>query len=254
MLAAHLDPERDSASRPHAVIDREVEWIVGHLGLAPGARVLDLGCGPGLYCERLTERGLRATGVDLSPRSLEHARRSAEEKGLGGGNELPIEYLQADYTRLGDLIPLGAFDAALIVNLDFPVLPDPTRDAFLRSVHGALKPGGAFVLDVPTRPMHREGRESWSVEETGFWSNSPYLELTREFEYPEASADCQQTLILTQSGEVRVYRIWSRSYTVESITAALATRGLAVESVWSDLTGQPHTPESETLGVVARKR
>jgi SAM-dependent methyltransferase len=247
MLAAHLDPEWDSASRPHRVIDREVEWIVGQLGLRPGTRVLDLGCGPGLYCERLHARGLRVTGADLSPRSIGYARRSAAEKGLA------IEYVLADYTRLGDELLTSDFDAAVIINLDFAVLPDPARDAFLEGVRRALKAGGTFAFDVPTKALHREGAERWVVAESGFYSDAPYLELTREFEYPEASADCQQTLILTPSGEIRVYRIWSRSYSVESITATLGTHGLAVESVWSDLTGQPYTTESATLGVVARK-
>jgi hypothetical protein len=106
---------------------------------------------------------------------------------------------------------------------------------------------------VPTRPVQHEGVERWVVAESGFYSDAPYLELTKEFEYPEADADCQQTIIFTASGAVRVYRIWSRSYSVESITAALGEHGLAVESVWSDLTGQPNTPESPALGIVARK-
>jgi SAM-dependent methyltransferase len=250
MLAAHLDPEWDSASRPHRVIDQEVAWIVQALDLAPGARVLDLGCGPGLYCERLHARGLRVVGVDLSPRSLEHARRSAHEKGLA------IEYVLADYTRLDDRLLRGEFDAALIVNLDFPVLDDAARDAFLRGVNRALKPGGALVLDAPTPKgaVHREGAERWSVATSGFWSAAPYLELTREFEYPEASADCQLTIVLTASGEARVYRIWSRNYTVESIASALAAHGFNVESIWANLTGQPYSSESPTLGVVARTR
>jgi hypothetical protein len=33
MLRAHIDPAREAASRPHAVIDREVAWLVSHLGL-----------------------------------------------------------------------------------------------------------------------------------------------------------------------------------------------------------------------------
>jgi SAM-dependent methyltransferase len=248
MLAAHLDPEWDSASRPHTVIDAEVAWLVEHLRLRPGDRFLDLGCGPGLYCERLASRGLVVTGVDLSPRSLDYARRSAAEKAL------PIEYVEANYTRLADRLDRpGEFDAACIINLDFAVLPDDARDSFLAGVYRALRPGGVLVFDVPTRSIHREGAEHWAVEESGFWSDSPYLELTREFEYPEATVDCQQTIILTASGEARVYRIWSRWCSPETIAPVLAARGFAVESVWADLTGRPLAPDSPTLGVVARK-
>src|SRR5690242_3531145 len=64
MLAAHLDPSTDAASRQPATIDAEVAWLVARLGLQAGGRVLDLGCGPGLYSRRLAERGLAVTGVD----------------------------------------------------------------------------------------------------------------------------------------------------------------------------------------------
>ena len=54
MLAYHLDSAVDVASRNHAFLDRSAEWIVHHFELAPGARVVDFGCGPGLYAERLS--------------------------------------------------------------------------------------------------------------------------------------------------------------------------------------------------------
>ncbi len=49
------------------------------LGLGPGSRVLDLGCGPGLYAVRLARRGVRVLGVDASARSLAHARLTVDE-------------------------------------------------------------------------------------------------------------------------------------------------------------------------------
>lgn len=46
-FANHLDPDNPMASRPHEFIDRSVEWLIPVLHLQPGARLLDLGCGPG---------------------------------------------------------------------------------------------------------------------------------------------------------------------------------------------------------------
>jgi 2-polyprenyl-3-methyl-5-hydroxy-6-metoxy-1,4-benzoquinol methylase len=82
MLAAHLDPESDAASRRHVTIDKDVENLLSSGFLKPGYRVLDLGCGPGLYCSRLARKGLKMTGVDISERSLDYARRYALEHGL----------------------------------------------------------------------------------------------------------------------------------------------------------------------------
>jgi 2-polyprenyl-3-methyl-5-hydroxy-6-metoxy-1,4-benzoquinol methylase len=47
------------------------------LGLQPGARVLDLTCGPGLYAVALAERGAEVVGVDFGPASIAHARQLA---------------------------------------------------------------------------------------------------------------------------------------------------------------------------------
>ena len=79
MLAHHLDPATAAASRPHAFIDASVDWLRSVLGLGPGSRVLDLGCGPGLYAVRLARRGVRVLGVDASARSLAHARLTVDE-------------------------------------------------------------------------------------------------------------------------------------------------------------------------------
>jgi SAM-dependent methyltransferase len=70
LLAAHLDPAVDAASRRPETIVREVAWLMDALELAPGSRVLDLGCGPGLYCEALAARGLDVTGADFSAGSI----------------------------------------------------------------------------------------------------------------------------------------------------------------------------------------
>ena len=69
-----------------------------------GLRVLDAGCGSGLYCELLLDRGARVTGIDQSGRMLEHARRR-----LAGRD---VELRQAD---LREPLPFadGSFDAVV---------------------------------------------------------------------------------------------------------------------------------------------
>ncbi|WP_242607955.1 SAM-dependent methyltransferase [Xylanimonas ulmi] len=81
MLAAHLAPDVEAASRTHEVIDRSARWIVEVLGLGHGDRVLDLGCGPGLYACRLAHGGVAVHGVDVSRRSVAHARQVARAEG-----------------------------------------------------------------------------------------------------------------------------------------------------------------------------
>jgi SAM-dependent methyltransferase len=251
MLAAHLDPSTDAASRRPETIDHIVDWLVGHLGLAPGQRVLDLGCGPGLYCSRLAEHGLDVTGVDFSESSLAYAEDRARERGL------TIDYRRGNYLALPDVLGPGAagrFDVALIIYYDFGVFSNVDRDAFLRGVRWALRPGGRFVFDVltPGRRTPPNGQARFAVNPTGgFWKAGPHLELATTYLYPEASAELRQTVVVEPDGRATVYRVWDRGYTPDTIGTALAEGGFAVAGVFADLTGRPYADESESLAVVA---
>ena len=74
MLQEHLSQQHDLASRRAVTIRKHVDWI--QRAVLPGgpSRILDLGCGPGLYASRLAKLGHDCTGVDFSPASIEYAR------------------------------------------------------------------------------------------------------------------------------------------------------------------------------------
>ena len=137
-MAAHLDPNTDAASRRPETIEAIVDWLASHLDLQPGDSVIDLGCGPGLYTSRLARRGLRVTGVDSSPNSLEYARRQAQEQGLD------IEYVLGSYVELDYQ---DRFDVALLIYFDFGVLPDDDRRVPRRCT---VPPPGAPSPDITT--------------------------------------------------------------------------------------------------------
>ena len=59
-----------------------MRYIVSRFDLKPGRRVLDVGCGPGLYTTRLAASGARVTGIDFSERSIACAREQSRIKGL----------------------------------------------------------------------------------------------------------------------------------------------------------------------------
>jgi SAM-dependent methyltransferase len=246
MLAAHLDPEVDAASRRPEIIERSVAWLVEALGLRPGEAVLDLGCGPGLYAWRLAQRGLRVTGIDYSRRSIAYAVAEAHERNL------EITYRCENYLGLKDE---QAYTLATLIYGDYCPLNPEQRAALLQNVRRALKPGGHFVLDVTTRQhRQRHGRvNGWRAVEGGFWKPGPYLLLEEGFDYPERAIYLDQAIVVEADGKISVYRMWFQDFSRETITAELEAGGFTVENVWSDLTGTPLTDDSEWIGVVARR-
>lgn len=246
MLAAHLDEDTDVASRKAATIDASVAWIVAELDLQAGQRVLDLGCGPGLYANRFAQLGLQVTGVDYSERSIKYARSAAEQLGLA------IEFRYQDYLTLAEK-PI--FDAALLIYGEYCVFNPDQRCRLLANIMQALKPGGAFVFDVTTPDLsfHQHDHTEWQAVETGFWKEGPHLVLTQGFAYPESSIYLDQYLIIEADGSLSVYRNWFQDFGPDRLTAELEKAGFSVQGLWADLTGKPYTPGSEWIGVVAKK-
>ncbi len=246
MLAAHLNPDSDAASRRPETIDRSVRWLIETLGLEPGDSVLDLGCGPGLYASRFARAGLRVTGVDYSRRSIEYAIKSARE------NDLDICYRYQNYLELDDE---KEYDAAFLIYGDYCPLNPEQRSRLLRNIQRALKPGGRFALDVSTsvcRKIHGISNR-WSALPGGFCKPGPHLLLEQGFGYPDQAIWLDQYTVIEADGKVTVYRNWFQDFTPETIRTELSNGGFVVDSLWGDLTGTPFTPGSEWIGVVTHK-
>jgi SAM-dependent methyltransferase len=240
MLAAHLDPNTDAASRRPETIQRTVDWLIKILHLQPGQRVLDLGCGPGLYTARLADAGLQVTGVDFSQNSIEYARQQRPG----------IEYLCQNYL---DLQVEGKFEVVMLIFGDFCVLSPQQRNRLLSNIRKVVQPGGNFVVDVSTPALRqRIGlKNGWYSAKSGFWKPGPHLVLEQGFSYPE-DLFLDQYIVIEESGKVSVYRNWFQDYTSERIRRELESQGFQVDSLWSDLCGTSLSKDSEWVGIIAR--
>lgn len=247
MLESHLDPE-DGASRKRETIERTVNWLHDILPIPADAEVIDLGCGPGLYCTRMHQLGWNVTGMDYSERSIAYARQAAKEAGHD------IQYIYQNYLTLDHK---EQYDAAVLIYFDIGVFGDEQRDQVIQRTCQALKPGGYFVFDVMTEKGAQKVKEAgrrWRAGNSGFWRPGPHLVLSETFHYPEAATWVDQYIVVEQNGEATVYRNWDHYYTPASICPVLERYGFEVVGVYGDLIGTPYSDESTALGIVARKR
>jgi SAM-dependent methyltransferase len=103
-----------------------VGWVLGLAGLSPGLRVLDAGCGNGVYLRALAGRNVQAVGCDLSAGMLRAAGHPA--------------VACTDVTAL----PLrsAAFDVVMAIHMLYHV---PDRPAAVRELRRVLAPGGVCI-------------------------------------------------------------------------------------------------------------
>ncbi len=98
-----------------------------------GLRVLDAGCGPGMYAEWLLDHGADVVCVDASPKMLEHARARTGDR---------ADIVEADLGAPLDFLDESDFDL-VIAPLVIDYLPD--WPAAFSEFHRVLKVGGRFI-------------------------------------------------------------------------------------------------------------
>jgi len=249
MLAHHLDGTVDISSRTTDTIERSVAWLTGTLGVGVGAgtRVLDLGCGPGLYSNRLAALGAEVTGVDFSERSVRYARDTAPA-GRGSATYLLGNYLEVE-------LP-GRYDVALMVMCDFCALGPEQRGRLLRRVAGVLDAGGRFLFDVyglSALATHQEKRSFTPNPSGGFWSPRSYFEFVSTFVYEREKVSLDKYVIVEEDRTRTVYN-WLQHYDPAVLRGELDRNGYDLTELLGDLTGAPFDPDGHEFAVITTPR
>lgn len=256
MLDVHLDEETHMASRQPAVIRAHVDWLIEQLEVATEprlpakkARILDVGCGPGLYCHEQARRGLTATGFDFAPEPL----RWAEEK--AATDNLDCRFLHADLTALPDdfAAQVGPQEAITFWFGEFHSFTAEQVADFLPRLAACLVPGGLFVLEYqPLDLFVQEDSGDWSAQESSVFSDRPHLWL-QEYGWDEdAQAEVHVHWILDAAdGSMQRYVQCHQAWTDEELVAMLADAGLVSCVFHPPVTGV--SEEFEFPVIVARK-
>ena len=245
MLKAHLDPHVQGATREHAFVERSVAWIKKVLPPKNYKKLLDLGCGPGLYAERFYACGYEVTGVDLSERSIAYAKERSEN------SRLCIEYRLQDYLNFSEH---ETVDIATLIYCDFGVLPPNDRITLLHNAFDALKPEGALLLDVFTPREYKNKPEGTRIQycEDGFWSEEQHALIDSFFRFEDSHDYCDRHIVLTSSA-LGCYHLWNHAFTVDELRGDLLGAGFVRVDFYNDVAGAPYSKNGRTLCAIAYK-
>jgi SAM-dependent methyltransferase len=106
----------------------------------PFGRVLDLGCGSGIWGVELAKRGWQVTGVDFVPKAVRRAHERAGHEGV------EMRLIQADVTKLRDLDVGSGYPFLLDFGLFHDELTDRQREAMGREVSAVAAPGATLLM------------------------------------------------------------------------------------------------------------
>ena len=253
MLEEHLSQAHDAASRRFEVIDLHVAWIHGNLLKGRQARILDLGCGPGLYTSRLAALGHSCVGIDFSPASIEYARQQIEEAGLDCRYHLE-DVRQAEYGRANNG---PGYDLVMFLYGEINVFRRGDAAAILQKAHAALEPGGLLLLEPHTYEVVEDlGRAPavWYSAESGLWSARPYLCLKENFWDEAQQVTIERYFVVdAQTGEVSRYASSMQAYSRQGYVDLLHGCGFEEIRFHPSLTGDVEGAHSGLVALVARK-
>lgn len=254
MVREHLTQTHDLASRRFETIDRQVAWVHEHVLKGNPTRVLELGCGPGFYTNRLAKRGHTCVGIDFGPASIRTARERAA-----------AQHIEGTAYRLDDVRTADFGDDYGLVMMNFGQLNVFRREEaadILRRAHDALEPGGIILLE-PQRFETVEGAgksgTSWYTvgKEGALFSDGPHLVLTENFWDDEARSTTTRFYVVdVETGEVARHAMTTEAYTEDEYRAALESAGFAKITFYPSLVGvETDDPaQAANIAITAVKR
>lgn len=190
--------------------EHEVTWLWQTLGLAPGMRLLDVGCGTGRHMRALAARGIDCVGVDVSAELV-----TAGEQALTG-TPLPasVAFHVGDATMvLNDVLAGEQFDVVMSLHqgaLGISVVGD---HQMLAAARARLLPSGTLVATF----FHALFAARYVVGDDAY--------------DPINGVHHQVSEVYGTDRQMRRFDVWTTAYTVREAVGMLAALGLSIHDV-----------------------
>ena len=248
MLAYHFDDTVNAASRSSTFINASIAWIITHFNITKNSKIIDFGCGPGLYTTKLAKFGADVTGIDFSKHSIAYAQELAKAENVVVNYHCE-DYLQAEIEEKFDLI--------IMIMCDYCALAPDERKQLLQKFHSLLKKDGAILLDVCSFQGYKNVKQKASYEKNmlnGFWSEKPYYAFLNIDKYDDEKISVDKYTIFKEDGSRDEVYYWVQYFSKEKLAQELAQSQFIVSEYYSDVAGTPWSDSSEEFAVVIRKK
>jgi SAM-dependent methyltransferase len=219
--------------------DELADRIIDALRLEPGMRVLDAPCGSARIAIALAARGMRVTGLDITDAFLEEGRLRAAAR------DVDVDLLRADL-RDADSVPAATFDAVVCIWGSFGYFDESGNRAQARAAATALRPGGRYLLDLPsTETLYARfrGRN---------WFEAADVTVLQDADLNIGTGRAETTWTFMRGAERETLRSSIRIYSLHELTDLLRGAGfVSFEARDNEL--EPFELDSHRLWLMAAK-
>ena len=224
----------------------QVDFLLRHLDLPRGARILDLACGFGRHALLLAQRGFSVVGVDITADYIADAQKSAEELHLQNAQFVCSDIRDLRFEAEFDLVLNLADGAVGYLESDAENLK--TFDVIAR----ALKPGGRHVMDIINgeyADRHFPMR-NWETGENALaLSEFDWDPERRIMLFGGADIPYGVPAVMPVIGEGDPTRL----YTQAEIRAIWRTRRMQLDTAFAGFTDTPANPDTMQMVVFSTK-
>ncbi len=217
----------------------QVEQLETLLEIEPGARVLDLCCGPGRHALEFARQGYRVLGVDRTEHFLDEARHRADEEGLD------IDLAHSD---MRDFVEPDAFDVALNLFTSFGYFRDPEDDRrVVRNLFDSLRSGGKLLMDMGGKEVIARifEHKQWRERDGDFYLYERTI--TDDWSWIE------NRWIRIDLDERHEFTVGHRLYSAVELKTVLEDGGFAGLTAFGGLDGSPYDQTAKRLVVMGTK-
>ncbi|GIO25320.1 class I SAM-dependent methyltransferase [Oceanobacillus sp. J11TS1] len=246
VLKSHFDENIPGGSKEREFIDQTVDFINKIAPVEKFKKVIDLGCGPGLYSQNLSIKGYDVVGIDFNENSIEYAINEARKKGLS------IDYRNEDITNAEIE---NEFDLALLIYQVYGIFSPENRKKILSNVHRGLKPGGLVLLDVLSDTGYEKFEQNqmwWLSSKDNPISDKKHLTLYGALKYPN-KVTLARNVIVFDDGELVNYNYWNQHFSVENLKKEVEDVGFTLEKVYADVNGGDYVDNGEFFAAILKK-
>ncbi|MEX5838474.1 class I SAM-dependent methyltransferase [Bacillus velezensis] len=247
VLKSHFDENIPGGSKGSSFVDETVDFITKIAPVECNNKIIDLGCGPGLYSQNLALKGYNVTGVDYNKKSIDYAISEADKMNL------QIDYKIEDITNLEIE---SEFDVALLIYQIYGVFSPTNRRKILNNIYRGLKPGGLVLLDVLSEKSYEKFEENlmWFLsKKDSLISDKEHLTLYAAIKYPD-NVTLAKNVLVFDDGKLVNYNYWNQHFSIENLEREVNEAGFNLEKVYADVNGEEYKNNGEFFAAVLKKK